>query len=682
MHKIAGFAIVTAVVYTVALAFQIFVVSDEAQPAGTSTAFAVERIDTATKDDALAVLATAATELGGNVFKVQPDPADSYSGRVLYAFVGDSATFEVHGGFDYPSFAGQSQETRVASADDITTEDLRGRYVTSLEAARMPELLALLEDGGVVASEDTTSALEVALLAMGQSNFAGTLVVTFAALLLAVSYSVAQHRRVYALRALHGYRRVVNLGSELAAAGRVFALGVGGALVVGLPLLAWACDRVQATRFLGLLAVALSVLALVLAATVTSAVLVLDNGRIPQVIKGERAALRVGALAAVVQVVVLAVTVATMTAAMNRIEAVDESLHSSDAWTAGGDLFALRLATTGTHEDDVRDAPGLTSAIADLEQRDQVVLVAYDDYSVASDAGAVGEPGGSSAMIVNDEYLRRQPVRDSDGRTVRGSTGGLNEFTLLVPASYQGDVESLLSSYEEYFEENCSLGRADTSFACEPVGTVERTAPGQAWFAYGQTSYLPVELQGVTELVDPVVAVVSAESRLISPLSYLSYVSKDDVLFSDAGALDQALEKEGIRGSFQGIDNAADAVTTSVALAQRELRMDAFSLAFGLVVLLSSSVILVMVYCDRRQRAMFVELLHGYGFSGRHWRYLAGSLGLACTGVAIAAVVGNSLSSGRDVLLAAGLVAAQGVVAGVAVTVYESRFRADFIKRD
>jgi len=98
-------------------------------------------------------------------------------------------------------------------------------------------------------------------------------------------------------------------------------------------------------------------------------------------------------------------------------------------------------------------------------------------------------------------------------------------------------------------------------------------------------------------------------------------------------------------------------------------------------VLVLSSVVTIAVYCDRRKRPMFVELIHGYSFVRRHWRYLAGAAGLSVLGIGLAGLAGGSLARGRDVVVAAAFLAAQVVVSLVAIRIYETRFRADFIKR-
>lgn len=688
MHRIASVTVWMSLVLASIIAFQLFVAIDESQPAGTHRAFNVESIEAATKDAALGALSTTAEQLGRNVFKVQPDPRDSAQRRILFVFVGDADAFDSHGGYEYPTFSTQAMTTRVLAADAITTEDLRGRYVTDATADEMPLLLENLAESGITANDDTVPVLGLLAYVAGRGNLGGSFAVMVIALGLAISYSVACNRKAYAVRALHGYRRIDDIRAELVSATATFSLGIAGVVVVGVPLLGFTNQFHQALGFLRVLATTVGVLYVVVVALVVLAMLTLPREHIPVVLKGQRMSVRNGVLAAFAQVIVLAVVLATSVASLHRVEAIDTTLGMSRYWSAGTPLYALRLAVTGASQDDqMRAAPGLSAVVSDMEAADKVLLATHTARHMDEDSeGSAGSGGGGHMLLtVNNEYLERQVVRDAEGRRISDLPEKQSSFTLLVSQDHPGDPQALLQEYVDYFGDfTCVVGREgdDAPAECDARGEVVLTEPGQDLFTYSGTAYLPVEMQQEDLFLrDPVVAVVPAASGLISPLLYVSYASLDGLLFSDRDVLDAGLQKHGVRGYFQGIDNAADAVDTSVALAQRELRMDVFSLALGLALLVLSSIVMVVVYCDRRKRPMFVELIHGYPFVSRHWRYVAGAVALSVLGLAIAGLAGGLQAEPRDATVAAAFVVAQAVVALVAITVYETRFRADFIKR-
>lgn len=682
VHKIAALTLWISLTFAAIVSFQVFVAVDEAQPAGTRGAFDVVEVDSATKEAALEAIETTAKSLGINIFKIQSDPHGSAQGRTLFAFIGNLAGFESHGGYDYPTFSPQAMTTEVAPADEITTQDLRGKYVTDASTGQMDQVLEMLGEAGVHAESSSVSPIGLVLYSVGQGNLAGPFVVMALALGLAIAYSVSRNRKVYALRALHGYRTAASVRAEVATYTVTYGAGLATLLVVGTPLLGAYNGFRQGLGFLRILAITIVILYLAVVVLVALAVLSVPQRHIPEILKGEQASVRDGVLAAGAQVAVLAIVVATTSAAMTRVESVDATMGELSRWSDGDPLYALRLSTSGTHEDDLRDAPSLSAVIANMERAGQVLFVGYKGGLNEDGAASSVEPEGTRSLIVNNEYLDRQAVMGADGERVQDVPGGKDRFTLLVPESYEGDPEVLLRDYVDYFSSfACTIGRQDESASCDPVGTVVRTKPGQDLFTYNGTAFLPVQMQERMFVHDPVVAVVSADSELISPMEYLSYSSRDDVLFADPEVLDRELQAQGVRGSFQGIDNAADAVTVSVALARSQLRMDVFSLALGWAVLVLSSVVMVAVYCDRRKRPMFVEVIHGYPFARRHWQYLVGAVALSLMGVSVAGVAGGSLAHGRDMVAAAAFVAIQFSVSLVAIKTYETRFRADFIKR-
>ncbi|MBU4336592.1 MAG: hypothetical protein KJ548_08445, partial [Actinobacteria bacterium] len=61
--------------------------------------------------------------------------------------------------------------------------------------------------------------------------------------------------------------------------------------------------------------------------------------------------------------------------------------------------------------------------------------------------------------------------------------------------------------------------------------------------------------------------------------------------------------------------------------------------------------------------------------------YLTGAVALSGVGIAIAGLAGGSLLRPRDVATAIAFAIAQVAIALAAIRIYETRFRADFIKR-
>lgn len=684
MHRISAAALPMALGLSVVIAFYVVLTVDEGQPAGTENAFKILTVETSEKAAGVAALASAADGLGINIFKVQPDPSDSMQARILYAFVGDPDRFAAHGGYDYPTFSNQQVRTTVLPAAQITTEDLRGRYVTSADAGQLTDLLNTLDGAGLRAEADGVSRLLLIGFSAGQGNLAGAVLVMLIALALAVFYSVSRNRKIYALRALHGHRPVDNVRFEVGAATMTFGTGLLALLALIIPVLGFYNQFRQALRFLRVLAVMVVLLYLVLIVLVLIAMWSLPRMHIPAIIKGEQAARRNGILAAVVHVIVLTIVIVTSAGSMDRITAVRASLEVSDRWLQDSPLYALRVAPSETsYEDQVRAADGFGTTLSGLESTGEVLLVSYDSERLPDSTPDAGGVDDAASLIVNNEYLRRQEVRDPQGQRITDVTETPGAFTLLIPDTYRGDRDQLLARYTNYFADfACLVGRdEDDPFTCQPHGAVIATAAGQELFAYNGTEFLPAQMQhDPVTLTDPIIVVAPIASGLISPVLHMSYASQDDLFFGDPAALEAALREHGISSVFQGIDNATDAVATSRALSQRQLQRDIVSLALGWAALILATIIMAAVYCDRRKRPMFVQLIHGYSFTERHWGYFTAIVLLSLIAVGLADLAG-SLGHSRDMVAAAAFVLVQATIAAVAIRAYESRFRADLIKR-
>lgn len=472
MHWIARASILISILFTGILTFQVFITVDEAQPMGTRSAFTVDRVNAPSKEAAIQAISASALQSHTNIFKVQAGDTDSFQSRTLFAFIGNRDAFARSGGYSYPTFSAQSQRTTITPADRITTQDLRGVYATSADHSQVVSILADLRKAGISADDSTATGFEIFVYALGPANLGAAFVIVYVALALALAYSGTTNRKAHAIKSLHGYGRAPILGAELGSAGATFGLGLAALLLIGTPVL-WAVTRFhQVWRFAGFLGTGLGVLALLTAVLVTvlGGVATLRH-RIPEVLKGERAPLADGVLDAATQVIVLAVVLASTSGAMWRIEAVSRTSRELSRWSQMPPAYALRLSTASTHDDDLRDAPALTSIISRMDRQGTVLMTGYKGGELANGGDGTTPPGpeGANSMIVNPKYLGVQPVLGTDGHRIRNIAIARNGFTLLVPASYHGDVGALLATYTKYFKEySCLLGAPKSTPPCAP----------------------------------------------------------------------------------------------------------------------------------------------------------------------------------------------------------------------
>ena len=667
--------------------FEMLITIDQELPAGTGTSFTVERVDTATKADAVRAIAQASRNLGINVFKIQPSFRDSMKSRVLVAFVGDQKSFQRNGGYDYPSFSTRDQSTKVVSFEEITTQDLRGSYATNADRSHMEQLAKALSRSRIVVDEPQSLWsrglwIGATIYALGRGGLWAGVVIIAITLVVSTAYSLSRNRKIHAIKAMHGYTSGRILVGELVSLLATLAVGLVTITLVGLPFLWFINNFHQIWRLLRALFVAVAVLTaylvfLALALGGASAF----RDRIPAVLNGEGNELRDGIIAGFAQFMVVAVLFGTISGSLNRISAVQSTSRSLAQWSRISDQYVLRFSINITQEDMLRAAPPLMKVIEDLDSRGKAMLVGYNKFG-SDYYDDPYEPDGADSMIVSPNYLGKQSIAGLDGKPVRVVGTDIGAFTLLVPSSYKGDTGALLKKYAEYFKGMCQedVARKQKPYSCNPHGVLVRTRSGQDISLFSGTQFMPAEDQQRLSLRDPVVAVASPSSGLISPMVYLSYTSSDSVLFSDPELLQSKLDHYGISGNFQGIDNAKDSVAYTLSLSRNEQRGDIIAISFGLAAAMMAILVCSAAYCARRRRLSFVQFIHGYGFFRRHGGFLImQNTGVLLTLIAVGMI--GSMNKVADLVAGTLLFAGSSLIMAITVSAYESRFRADDIKR-
>ncbi|MDY5153857.1 hypothetical protein SAMN05421878_10132 [Actinobaculum suis] len=700
MHRLAKVSLVLAILYSALFSFQLLVDLDSYKPLGARSTFTVEEVSTESKAAALQALQESAATHQANIYKIAHRQDNSFEGRILFAFIGDTASFEEAGGEDYPSVVTGKHATQVRAGSEITTEDLRGTYATSLaySSADYAALLADLETAGFRCTSQRVPTIALVLFTVSTNNSSATMAILFVLTLLTFGYGASQSRKIRALEEIHGYSTAQMLRRDVRDLSKIFALFLPPTLLVTLLALFVYNSLQQLSRYLQILVLTwagfyvFALLACVLA-TITLGI------RAPvAVLKGDRAGRSLAVFSTIAALGTLIIVFATTTATCNRIDAVNTLTKESAQWRANGQLYALRLTTTGNQYDDMEAAPAFQQIVAQAEQDGKVLLVAYNDYALIGEAEPpmdgypASDPyarGGSKSLLVNGNYLDRQTVVDVSGRRLTSAVvpTETGHYLLLVPENYPGDVELLAEKYNKDFTpSHCKPELASEVTDPEPCFTLHaqviRIPAGQTYSTYGGTKYQPADDQAATRLQDPIIAVASAASQVVPPISYISYASTDDLFFTDSQALDAALVQAGIRGNFQGIDNAADAVTTSVQLAQQALQQDLISMALALFVLVTAAIIFAEIYCDRFQKRNFLRKIHGYPFAVRHLSYLAVEIMVVLLALACSFGIAHVELSVRNCLLLAGLSGLYLLLSVSTLIAYERRFNATIIKRD
>lgn len=204
-HWIARLAVWVSLALTAIIAFEMFAFVDQQLPAGTHTAFTINRVDSATKQQAVASITSASHNLGINIYKIQPSLHGSMNSRVLFVFIGDQRSFEQNGGYSYPSFSTHRQTTTVLPSGRITTQELRGDYATNANASQMRQLVAALSNSGIVVGTSRGFWVSALITTLGYSGLSAGVAIVVIVLIISIAYSLSTNRKIHALETLHGY---------------------------------------------------------------------------------------------------------------------------------------------------------------------------------------------------------------------------------------------------------------------------------------------------------------------------------------------------------------------------------------------------------------------------------------------------------------------------------------------
>lgn len=690
MNRIAKMTVWITICIASVLSFFMFTVLDDELPAGTSTAFEISRVDTGNKEQALSLLQKTAEKYKINIYKISAADGDSLRSRRLFVFIGDREGFDRQGAFDYPVFSPSTMKTEVRAAADISTEDLRGSYAANASSSQLRAIMSDLASHRITMRIDVGTWIGALLYSLGVGSLGAPLAIGALALIVALSYSISSNRKIHAIKSLHGYNARQILAAELADFLRVFALGLLGVAIVGLPFLWFYNHFNQLTRFLltaGGILLGLLVFSLVLIVALGGASTLRD--RIALTIDGEGTRVGDGIMAGVVQVIVLALIFGTASGSLNRLHAVSQTRKELSQWSLIPDAYLARFSLESGTEEEIDKAGEFMTVIRRMDDEGKVLEAYSNDPpssqegwdEIAKDPLMPYENNGYKSMIVNPTYLRLIGIRDSHGKTMRETDSQGQRFSLLIPDSYRGDVDELLASYVRSFDEMCQeeLKKGRTT-RCHPEGTVVRTRSGQRLPAFRGTDFEPAEDQQIFHLDDPIVAVVSTSSGLQDGLDFVAANSQGHLLFFDADELDRRLTQAGIRDQFQAIDRAEDSIMSTLAITQREQTGDLIGLALGAFAVVLATLVCAAVYCEKRRRVSFVELIHGYGFFRRHRAFLAGEFA-ACVAALLAVAVLGHMFTWSDLGIAVGLLAMAAALTLSSIGIYEHRFQAADIKR-
>ena len=664
-------AVFASVALSLIACFLFYQSRDEQIPFGSRSLLSISGIDDRlTKAEAAEIVVGTAQKFQINLAKVTVDPEAADPARLLVVFVGNRTTLQENWpGSTYPSFS-RSIDTRIVFSPDLGSLDIRGAYVSDATETRADAAARALTAAGVWTQVENISTAQV-LTALVGSPLIKALFGMLAALVVVIAYSIAHRQKVYALKRLHGQSQAKIALSELGSLASIF---VGSAVVLAIPglLFLWLYnDLRQAGPFLWLCAQVLGVHAAVLAVILLFAFVTSRTDDIVNVVKGRRPLANLAIFSVIAQSVSLVLIFLLAAATVQLLTDTRSNRDFAARWQPARDFVTVNF--TARTEDEFQSAmPRFGELVRESDEVGTMILAYQPPPAPPGFSAQIGPLDGNS-LLVNPRFLEEQKIFSKDGERILTLDQPTAQILLLVPEQLEPQVATIENTYIEWAKFERTIQGADPDVKISLTTVFTRS--GQKIFNYGGTFARPQIAQA-----DPVVAVVSADSGVMSDSFLISAATTGNILFTDPAELADRVAEIHLGQDIASVDRASEQALTYLAERDGQLRASTLVAAFTLLVLLFSNAILASVYCDRFRQVSFQKFVHGFPFIRRHALFVSLSLAWSALLIGVSASV-NAISFDVVLPVSAVVVLANLGCAVMFALMFERRFRGDSVKR-
>ncbi|MFT4218075.1 MAG: hypothetical protein QM619_12965, partial [Micropruina sp.] len=531
--------------------------------------------------------------------------------RYLYLAVGDqAATQSAWLRYGYPSFT-QDIRTTVRPFHDLVATDARGYYLVFGNHFVSEVVMERFRDLGFEVKSRAYYDASSIIRWLGNQPLGLSVLVSGLLVALLITASVIAAVKSYAVQRLHGANYANLLIRDLRWVLRFATLTLVAVTIIAIITLGlynqynqWLPFAIlTACTLCGLIGVAILTHAIALAIARGMPILESLKGRIP----ARWATLgvylvRLPAMALAVGSVILSAL------AVNQLSAYQES---RDMWRTAGEAVYINFnpSMTSNETDEMSIRTGEWLATEETAGR---MILAYQDRFER----LIGGPAGD-LLIVNDNYLKAQDIRNADGQRIL-DVGG-DHILIVLPPSLAAQEELAIRATQEWADS--TAGRPDAVSIVTTNG-----ASGLRAFTYGN----PVVHDQNALLNEPTILVVNAAASVIDADTYTAFASQGGVVLEDMSQAVAGAATAGISPFILGFRPAAQDAAAMYGDLIRELRIHAFNVAAALGVLLATAVGLTEIYTRKNAQRTFARFISGWRFARSHIVILAGELALAC----------------------------------------------------
>lgn len=571
------------------------------------------------------VVESVAAESQVGVAREVPDLKNPEGVRHLYIAAGNRASSTgawLDGG--YPDFS-RNIETRVHPISEIKYLDPRGAY----HVFGPPEAVDVLvgEFGKLGLRVNVAYPLSYATLTTDYSGdpLLWSLGVMALAVVTLTGASVLLRAKAYAVLRLQGMSFTGILVRDLKQTAGFWLVSLAGVAAVTLSVLGLYNGCARLGLFASVAAGIATLLTLLVVVSHAAVLALTFKLGILSSLKGELPSRAAAISLYVVRVpaLLLALSIAMSVASAGQNVLTRE--ETSEAYRSVGDAVSIRLSgafATRLDELDRKVGPWLRAADA----RGEIVVAGRGDLQVA--APDANLPAGE-ILIVNETYVRKQPVLDQDGRRYTPDAGSAQDprsrpVRVLIPESYAPHAKVITRAVSEKLDPGLSR-----NIPVETLGAKN----GQQLFGYNTGALVYSSVHSSNEdrslVRDPIVVVVPNGSNFLTNDAYATFATQEGVIFLDPEDVLDAMTSEGLQPYVSSVSPVGQRVALELSDAIGDFRMQTFNLAIAMAVLLIAGVGICIIYSRKNAQAIFVRHISGWTFTATHRFILAVEVAIA-----------------------------------------------------
>ncbi|KQQ08672.1 hypothetical protein [Rathayibacter sp. Leaf296] len=535
---------------------------------------------------------------GIDVARFVEDAEDPAGVRHLFV-VGDGASAELlRGGYQAVD---TSRTTTVAPLVDLGSLDVRGAYLVAGDRAEADAVLAVIEAGGWTGtvhpyprSVDLDSFREY-------GDLLRALIVAVLGVVILIGAGTVLRSRAHGVQRLHGAGFAGILISEWRGLAAPVACWSAAGLASVVLATAGLNGLAQSATLVALFA---DILGIVVPAAIVShlAGIALTDGRhLVDQVKGEIDGwwVLVGVYAVRVPAVLVLLAVVAALGQSARVAELEN--RTREFWSSAQDAVILGISGYLSQEEYLGGMP----AFADL-----VSSQASEGALILAEPGLSVEP---DVLLVDEGYLRAVEVLGEGGSRITDVPDGV--VTVLEPEGTSPERRRVVLEDVRAWQETQS-GVAVPASGTVSLGIEERVLPrGQTLFTFRSTDVDVLARE--TSVEDPVLVVLPSID-VYAPSEVYSAITRGAVLFTDPGAVPDALRERGLEDQVVALTPVAYQANEQYQRALGTLSINVLGLVSGTVVVLLTGLVSAMVMAEKDRRRAFVHRIAGLGPLSAH----------------------------------------------------------------